>query len=92
METKDNRNISASQIKRLAASKVDPSKYDTNARPKVPHKQKTSSGVSFSRKKQANKNPKHKAFQTDCVMCKKSEMPERKYLAYMKNCFGCRSD
>ena len=79
MESKDNRNRAAAQIKRLAAKKVVLADSDSNASPRVTYKKKDKTGVLPARNNQGRNIPKHRGSQRYCMMCNDSVMTERKY-------------
>ena len=79
MEAKDNRKGSASQIKRLEASKIAPTNYDRDKYAMVPLKNKSKTSVLLARRKKVKKTPKHSGTQCYCVLCKKAGMPECKW-------------
>ena len=59
MEAKDNRKRAVNQIKRIAASKLEPNNFDSDTSAKVPHKQKASTGILQDFKNNGKKNPKN---------------------------------
>ena len=81
LEAKYNRKRSASQIKILASYKVVILYYYSNACPKVPRKKKSRTIVltdlNHSNK---SKTPNHILIKRYCVLHKKAEMPEFKYI------------
>ena len=79
MESKDNRNQSTCQIKRLLASKAEPDDSDSDASANVPFKKKASTGVLQAQNQQGKKTPNHKVPNSYCILCKKAGIPERKY-------------
>ena len=93
MEVKDNRNIVASKIKKLTASKALPAKYYSDASIRVSRKNKAVTGVLPSCNHQVKKTPNYSGAQCYCILCKKAGIPDCKWkLHRSKNCFGERSD
>ena len=92
MEIEDNSKKSASQIKRLATSKVVTINYDIYDFIRVPRKNKAWDGVLPSCKQHGNKNPKHHGTQRYCMMCKKAGINEHNWKSHRsENCIGKRS-
>ena len=79
MEVKDKIKISAAQTKILAYYNAASENSDSNTSAKVPRKRKARTGVLSDQKKQVKKTPKHKGYQSYCVMCKKAGINELKY-------------
>ena len=78
----------AAQIKRLAYSNVAPVNSDINLSIRVPRKKKSSTGVLPNLKQHGEKTHKHRGAQLYWMLCKKSVMPEIKYiLQSSEKCF-----
>ena len=92
MEVKDKKKRSASQTKRLAASKSSSTNSDSNTSENVPQKNKARNGVLLYHNHKGRKNPKHKGYHNYYVLRKKSGIPGSKYKYHTsENRFGCRS-
>ena len=68
METKENRKISAAEIKRLAASKSVPANSDRDASARLPYTNKSRTGVLLAYKHQGKNTPKNSVAHSYCVL------------------------
>ena len=92
MESKDNMKRAAAHIKILVASKAAPANIYGNISARVPHKNKSRTGVLLDRKHQGKKIPSHKGSQFYCVLYKKGGIPDHKdRLHCSENCLVTRS-
>ena len=93
IEVKDNSKKAVTQINWLATSRAVPVNSDSDEYVRVLCKKKVRTGVQPNHKKHGEKNPKHYEVQQYCVIFKKAEIPEQKFISHRsKNCFGKRSD
>ena len=81
IEVKDDRKRAATQIKKIASSRVA-SLSDRNRSVNILSKNKARLGDSVlcSNKGPNSKAPKHHGIQRHCVICKKAGMPEKNYM------------
>ena len=74
------------QIKRIATSKAAPH-YDSNESIRVSRKKRDSTGVITKDTQQGKKTPNYHGAQWYCVIFKKAEMPEQKYMLHIPEDF-----
>ena len=90
IEVKDNRKMSATQIKKIASARAD-SHSDSDKPISVPRNKKSRTGALSNNTNR--KAPKHCGTQCHCMLLKKAGFPERKYmLQFSEECFGKLSD
>ena len=76
-----------------AASKAVPANYGRYASKRVTHKNKERTGVLPDRKYHVNKTPNNSGFHSECALCKKEGINERKWKMHTSiNCFGNSSN
>ena len=81
IEVKDERKRSAGYIKKIASARAA-SLSNSNESVRMPRKKKAKTGVSNSHKNPRRAPDRHHGTQRYCVLCKKTGMPERKYMLH----------
>ena len=90
-EVKDEMKREATQINNLASDRED-SLSDSGESVSITRKKKARTGIMCYNKGPHENSDKHLGTQTNCVICKKSGMPERKYMLHLaKDCVGVRA-